>query len=331
MTGSLTFEDPWLLLLLPLLAVLAWWLRRRGWARGSALSVSTLEGLRTHWSWRVVAWRVGQAALGLATALAVVALARPQRQFVERDEEAEGIDIVLAMDLSTSMLAKDFEPDRLEASKAVAQRFVADRPYDRIGLVAFAGDAFTQSPLTLDHRVLQTMLGQLRTGLLQDGTAIGQGLATAVNALRDSEAQSRVVILLTDGVNNSGYIDPATAAGLAEEFGVRVYTIGVGTNGRALSPIRFNDNTVRMQYVRVQIDERLLRRIAERTGGRYFRATDNASLEAVYAQIDELEKTAVEVSVSRRFDDRYHVPLAAALVLGLLGGVMRVFVAPRVV
>lgn len=295
------------------------------------MGVPEAGALATNFSWRIVAYRVSQGLLALATLLAILALARPQRQFVERDETAEGIDIALVMDVSTSMLARDFEPDRLEASKAVAQAFVAERPFDRIGLVAFAGEAFTQSPLTLDHRLVQAMLGQLEAGLLEDGTAIGMGLAAAVNRLRDSEAASKVVILLTDGVNNSGYIEPATAAGLAEEFGVRVYTIGVGSNGQALSPIRFNDNSVRMQYVNVRIDEALLNRIAEQTGGRYFRATDNESLAAVYAEIDRLEKTPVEVSVSRRFDDLFAAVLAVGLVCGLVAGAIRVFAVPRLV
>ena len=327
----LTFEDPWFLVLLPLLGGLWWWVRRHRGVASSALGVPEAAAVATTFSWRLVAYRASQGLLALATVLAVVALARPQRQFVERDETAEGIDIMLVMDVSTSMLARDFEPDRLEASKAVAQAFVAERPFDRIGLAAFAGEAFTQSPLTLDHRLVQAMLGQLEAGLLEDGTAIGMGLAAAVNRLRESEAPSKVVILLTDGVNNAGYIEPATAAGLAEEYGVRVYTIGVGSNGQALSPIRFNDNSVRMQYVNVRIDEALLRRIAEQTGGRYFRATDNESLAAVYAEIDRLEKRPVEVSVSRRFDDLYAPILTAALISSLLAGVSRVFVVPRVV
>ena len=175
------------------------------------------------------------------------------------------------------------------------------------------------------------MLGQLEAGLLEDGTAIGMGLAAAVNRLRDSEAPSKVVILLTDGVNNAGYIEPATAAQLAEEYGVRVYTIGVGSNGQALSPIRFNDNSIRMQYVNVRIDEALLRRIAEQTGGRYFRAVDNQSLAEIYAEIDRLEKTPVEVSVSRRFDDLYVPFLVAALAVAAAAGFVRVFVVPRIV
>jgi len=295
------------------------------------LSVPSIEPMQTFSSWRVLAYRISQGLFAIATLLAVCALARPQEQFVERDEEAEGIDIFMVMDVSTSMLARDFTPDRLEASKAVAQQFVANRPFDRIGLAAFAGESYTQTPLTLDHGIVQTMLGELRAGLLEDGTAMGMGLASAINRMKESEAPSKVVILLTDGVNNSGYIDPRTAAGLAEEFGIRVYTIGVGSNGQALSPIRYNDNTVRMQYVQVRIDERLLNEIAEQTGGRYFRATNNESLAAIYAEIDRLEKRPVKVSVSQRFNDLFSWFLGAAVLCALVAGIIRLFFIPRLV
>ncbi len=327
--GNLVLEDPGWLLLLPLLA-LGWWLLRRR-AGTPKLLVPTTQAFSTLFSWRVIAYRVSQGLLALATLAAILAVARPQNQYVERDEQAEGIDIFLVMDVSTSMLARDFEPDRLEASKAVAQSFVADRPFDRVGLAAFAGEAFTQSPLTLDHQLVQLMLGELQAGQLEDGTAIGMGLAAAVNRLKESEAPSKVVILLTDGVNNAGYIDPKTSAGLAKEYGVRVYTIGVGSNGQALSPIRFNDNTVRLQYVNVRIDEALLREVAAQTGGQYFRATNNESLAAIYAEIDRLEKTPVEVSVSRRFNDLFAPVLTAALLLGGLAGLIRTWLVPKLV
>lgn len=331
MSSGFVFEDPWWFLLLPMLALAWWWLQRKNRVAKAQLQVPSREPMRTYQSWRVLLYRVSQGLLALATVLAITALARPQEQFVERDEEAEGIDIFLVMDVSTSMLARDFTPDRLEASKAVAQQFVANRPFDRIGLAAFAGESFTQSPLTLDHTIVQTMLGELRAGLLTDGTAMGMGLASAINRLKDSEAPSKVVILLTDGVNNSGYIDPRTAAGLAEEFGIRVYTIGVGSNGQALSPIRYNDNTVRMQYVQVRIDEALLNEIAQNTGGKYFRATDNESLAAIYAEIDRLEKRPVKVNVSQRFNDLFTWVLGFGLLFGLLAGIIRIFFIPRLV
>ncbi len=331
MSSGFVFEDPWWFLLLPVLAIGWWWLQRKNRIAKAQLSVSSIQPLRTYGSWRVLVYRITQGLLALATLLAITALARPQEQFVERDEEAEGIDIFLVMDVSTSMLARDFTPDRLEASKAVAQQFVANRPFDRIGLAAFAGESYTQTPLTLDHGIVQTMLGELRAGLLEDGTAMGMGLASAINRLKDSEAPSKVVILLTDGVNNSGYIDPQTAAGLAEEFGIRVYTIGVGSNGQALSPIRYNDNTVRMQYVQVRIDEALLRDIAGKTGGQYFRATNNESLAAIYAEIDRLEKRPVKVSVSQRFNDLFAWVLGTAVICALLAGIARIFFIPRLV
>ena len=333
MGSALGFEDPAWLLLLPLLAAAWWRLRRRrdNALASEALTVPTLTATETAFSPRLWAYRATRWMLGAAVALGVVAQARPQWRYVERDEEAEGIDIVLVTDVSTSMLARDFEPDRLEASKYVAQQFVADRPFDQIGLVAFAGEAFTQSPLTLDHQVLQTMLGGLEAGTLADGTAIGMGLAAAVNRLKDSESPSRVVILLTDGVNMGGYIDPRTAAQLAQRYDVRVYTVGVGSNGTALSPIQGPGGRIQLVQVRVRIDEDLLREIAAETGGQYFRATDNASLAAIYAEIDELEKRPVKVSSTRRYSDLYRWPLGAALLALLLAGVTRVWVAPRVV
>ena len=324
-----TFEDPLYLVLLPLLAGAWWWLRRREELRSPAFGVATAGALSTLFSWRVGLYRVSRWLLGAAVVMGVLAQARPQLQYVERDEQAEGIDIMLVMDVSTSMLARDFAPDRLEASKLVAQTFVAERGFDQIGLVAFAGEAFTQSPLTLDHTVLQTMLGGLQAGTLADGTAIGMGLAAAVNRLKDSESPSRVVILLTDGVNMGGYIDPATAAQLAQQYDVRVYTVGVGSNGTALSPIQGPGGEVQLVQVRVRIDEELLREIAATTGGQYFRATDNASLAAIYEQIDQLEKRPVTVSTTRRFTDLFHWPLGLGVLCGVVAGVLRVWVVPK--
>ncbi len=228
--------------------------------------------------------------------LLVIALARPRQKEVDiQKRSSEGIDIVLAIDVSASMLARDFKPNRLEATKEVARNFIADRPGDRIGLVAYAGESYTLAPITTDHRVLLNSLEELDYGLIQDGTAIGMGLATSVNRLRNGTGEGRVIILLTDGVNNTGTIDPITAAELAAEFGLKTYTIGVGTNGNAPMPVSrdFSGNLV-YRNVPVEIDEALLRTIAKRTGGQYFRATDNESLKKIYKEIDRLERKEVE-------------------------------------
>lgn len=234
-------------------------------------------------------------------------MARPQRVLKEEEIVAEGIDISLAMDLSSSMLAQDFQPNRLEVSKRVAADFVGQRQYDRIGLVVFAGEAFTQCPLTTDHLVLNEFLSKLECGILEDGTAIGMGLATAVNRLKESETKSKVVILLTDGVNNTGYQSPMLAAKIAKEYGIKVYTIGVGSIGETRAPVsRRSDGKYVLGLVRVEIDEALLQQIAEMTGGRYYRAVDEQSLEQIYASIDQLEKTKIEVTSFKRYSEEYY-------------------------
>ena len=241
----------------------------------------------------------------LVVSFLVLALARPQSSLKEENITTEGIDIVLAMDISSSMLARDFEPNRLEAAKNVAIDFVDGRPNDRIGLVVFAGESFTQSPLTTDHMVVKKQLSELKEGLVEDGTAIGMGLATSVTRLKESDAKSRVVILLTDGVNNSGFIDPVTAADAAIQFGVRAYTIGVGSEGEAPYPFQMGNRTV-YQNVEVKIDEELLQEIADKTGGQYFRATDNESLRRIYEEIDKLEKTKIEIASIQRLSEEFH-------------------------
>ena len=250
----------------------------------------------------------------LAVALLIVVLARPQSTSSWQDVTTEGIDIVMAIDISGSMLAEDFKPNRLEAAKKVAKTFIGNRPNDRLGLVIFAGESFTQCPLTTDHSVILNLFDDVKSGMLEDGTAIGMGLATSVKRLKDSQAISKVVILLTDGENNSGNIGPETAAEIAKEFGVRVYTIGVGTRGTARTP--YPDRFGRTQYVDVpvQINEELLTRIAKLTGGKYFRATDNASLENVYKEIDELERSKIDVTEYRKRKEEF-LPFAIAALL----------------
>ena len=249
----------------------------------------------------------------LAIVLLTIALARPQSTSKGENVSTEGIDIILVNDISGSMLAEDFHPNRIEAAKKTAVDFIDGRPTDRIGLVIFSGESFTQCPLTLDHGVLKTLLSEIKSGMIDDGTAIGMGLATAVSRLKESKAKSRVIVLLTDGINNKGFIDPLTAAGIAQQFGIRVYTIGVGTVGMAPYPVQTQFGT-QYQNVPVEIDEKLLQQIADQTGGKYYRATDNKKLKAIYDEIDRLEKTKIEVTQYRHHKEEYYT---AAMFAGL--------------
>ena len=250
-----------------------------------------------------------------ALAAVIIALARPVEVNHEEETTTEGIDIVIAMDISGSMLARDFTPDRLSAAKQLATEFVAERTGDRISVVAFAGEAFTQCPLTSDQASVGTMLSRLRSGVVEDGTAIGNGLATAINRLRESGAKSKVVILLTDGVNNRGQISPIMAADIAQDLGIKVYTIGVGSRDKA--PMPAYDPFGNMTYVMadVEIDEALLREIAAKTNGQYFRASDNKALKEIYAQINELEKSKVEITHYTSYNELYMGWLLLALIL----------------
>ena len=253
----------------------------------------------------------------IAVALLIIVFARPQATDKFQNTSTEGIDIVLTLDISGSMLARDFRPDRLEASKNVATEFISGRPYDRMGLVVFSGESFTQCPLTTDHAVLVNLLREIKSGMIEDGTAIGMGLATAVNRIKDSEAKSKVVILLTDGVNNRGEIAPATAAGIAKTFGIRVYTIGVGTQGMAPYPVQ-TPFGIQYQDMPVEIDEGILQEISQTTGGKYFRATDNDKLVQVYNEIDKLEKSKIDVKQFSRKDEKFLIPALIAFCLLVL-------------
>ncbi len=286
----------YLFILLPVL--IAWY----GWRHNhlsAYMFISNWPGIeQSHRNWKAI-WRHSVFVFKLfALVFFVIALAGPETDKSESKRETFGIDMVIALDVSPSMLAKDFKPNRIEAAKKIASDFINQRPNDRIGLVVFSGEAFTQCPVTVDHRVLLELLDQVKAGDMQSGTAIGSGLGTAVNRLKNSDAISKVIILLTDGVNNTGSTDPKTAAGLATTFGIRVHTIGVGTRGNALSPVGVYPNG---QYaydrVPVEIDEDLLKDIASETGGSYFRAVDNASLKAIYKTIDSMEKSRIELSV----------------------------------
>jgi len=284
---------------------------------GAAIRISTVEGVRrAPRTWRY--WlRHAPFVLRIAAfALMTIALARPQGVEEQSRTDAEGIDIMLAIDISGSMLARDFQPDRLTAAKEVAGNFVADHHGDRIGLAVFAGEAFTQSPLTTDKSTLQTLLARVRSGVIEDGTAIGNGLATALNRLRESEAKSKVIILLTDGVNNRGEIAPLMAADIAADMGVKVYTIGVGKRGKAPYPAIDMFGNMTYQMMDVEIDEKTLTEIASRTGGQYFRATDKQKLKAIYDEINQMEKSKVEITNLTIYHEQW-VPLLL-LALGLL-------------
>ena len=301
----------WLLMLLPLLAFWYWYKEKNS---RPAMVFSTTASFEKYKPSAKVYFRHLLFLLRLVCVFfIIVALARPQSSSKEQNINSEGIDIILSMDISTSMLAEDLRPNRVEASKKVAEEFVASRPQDRIGLVVFAGESFTQCPLTTDHSVLKNLFGSIKSGQIKDGTALGEGLATAVNRIKDSKAKSKVVILLTDGVNNSGAIAPLTAAEIAETFKVRVYTIGVGTHGMAPYPFQTPYGT-QYQNVPVDIDEATMKAIAQKTGGKYFRATNNKKLKAIYAEIDKLEKTKIEVTEFRKYSEEF---LPFALIAGL--------------
>ena len=308
------FASPYYLWLLTLLVPMIGYYVWRTLQGGAAIRISSVAGVvRAPKTVRYYLRHLPFALRAAAFALLVVALARPQDVEQNVRTNTEGIDIMLAIDVSGSMLARDFKPDRITAAKEVAGSFIADRYGDRIGLVAFAGEAFTQSPLTTDQSTLQTLLARIRSGLIEDGTAIGNGLATAINRLRESEAKSKVIILLTDGVNNRGEIAPLTAAEIAKTQGIRVYTIGVGTEGMAPYPAIDMFGNITFVNQKVEIDEKTLTAISDMTGGKYFRATDKAKLKAIYDEINQLEKSKVEVTEHVSYHELYLAWVLAAL------------------
>ncbi|MFD0830010.1 vWA domain-containing protein [Mucilaginibacter boryungensis] len=296
MFKGIEFAHPgffWLLLLIPL--TVAWYVWRQRRLYGN-MSVSAIKGFALPAKTLLPKFRhTGIVLRSLALIALIFALARPQSSLSWQNSTTEGIDIIIASDISGSMLAEDFKPNRLEAGKAIAIDFIKNRPDDRIGLVIFSGESFTQCPLTIDHDVLINLYQDIKYGMIEDGTAIGEGLATAVNRIKDSKAKSKVIILLTDGSNNMGSIPPLTAAEIAKQFGVRVYTVGIGTHGMAPMPFQTPQGTV-YQNMLVDIDEGTLTRIANVTGGKYFRATNNAKLKTIYETIDKLEKAKIDVT-----------------------------------
>lgn len=296
-------EMLWLFLLLPFLL---WLYFKKGRKQKVSLNISSVDELRKiPISWKVRArWWMPFLEV-LALICMVIALSRPQQTNTNESINSNGINIVMALDISGSMLSEDFKPNRIEAAKKIAIHFVEGRPSDRIGLVIFAGESYTQCPLTIDHNVLVEQIEKVQSGMLEDGTAIGMGLGTAVDRLRHAKGKSKVVILMTDGVNNTGKIDPQTALELAKAYQIKVYTIGIGTIGKALYPVP-TPFGIQKQLLPVQIDEALLKEIAKQTGGEYFRATDNKKLKQIYEQIDHLEKTKIEVNAFKEYKDLFY-------------------------
>ncbi len=313
--GSITFAHPWVLLgLLAVPAMAAWWIWRYRKQEAAlqhsniAIFAGVAKSLRVRLRWLPYALRT------LAVGAMIVALARPQSQLSRQETKVEGIDIVMAMDISGSMLAEDFKPNRLEAAKKVAADFVEGRKTDRMGLVVFAGQAFTQVPLTIDHNVLLSQMKELKSGVVKDGTALGDGLATAINRIKDSEAKSKVIILLTDGVNNQGSVDPLSAAEIAAMYDIRLYTIGIGSMGKAPFPFRDQMGRVHYQNIDVEIDEALMKDMSAATNdGQYFRATNKKALQEIFDQIDVMEKSRIDITQYAQTKDEFYPWLWIAL------------------
>ena len=309
------------LIIIPLLVVWYIFSGRKNQAYVKFSDTSFFNGMPR--SWRIYARHILFVIEMCALAFLIIALARPQSSSKSQKINVEGIDIVLTIDLSSSMLAQDLKPDRLEAAKNISAEFVKGRPEDRMGLVVFASETFTQVPLTTDHGMLLNMMKDMKCGMLEDGTAIGDGLASSVSRLKDSEAISKVVILLTDGDNNAGSIDPATAAEMAKIFGIRVYTIGVGTRGTAPYPVQTPFGGIQYQQIPVTINEPLLQQIADETGGKYYRATSNEKLEQIYDEIDQLERSKIEINEFTRVHEEFLPFVLIGLALLLLGFILR--------
>ena len=317
MLKNITFANPhffWLLLVLPLMV--AWYVY---WNKKSKpnVTLSSTIAFKKISSWKDYLYHSLFALRLLAVALITIALARPQTHSENAQTKiTDGIDIVMAIDVSSSMLSQDLKPNRFEALKKVASQFVKDRPNDRIGLVVYAGESYTKTPVTTDKEIILSSLAELTYGQVEDGTAIGMGLATAVNRLKESKAKSRVIILLTDGVNNTGVIDPLIAAELAAEYGIKVYTVGIGTNGMALSPYALNpDGSIMYRMLQVEIDESLMKKIAQITHGRYFRATNNQKLQQIYDEINKLETSKIEEFKYTEVDEKFRLLVIIATAL----------------
>ena len=320
---NIDFAYPWVFALLLLVPMMIYWYILKSNKQQSTLLVSSVRAFGETRSFKTALRHLPFVLRLLCLISLVIALARPQTRNDQELVSGEGIDIMLCMDVSGSMLAQDFTPNRLEAMKQVAANFVDKRPTDRIGLVIFAGESFTSSPITMDRTTLKMHILNAQTGYLADGTAIGDGLATSVERLRNSKAASRVVILLTDGENQGGLLDPTAAKEIAKSVGVKVYTIGMATEGFASAPMQGDDGHITMRKQKVNINEDLLRDIAAETGGLYFRARDNASLEQIYSEIDKLEKSKVEITTLKRFNEQFFPFALAAAIFLLLEIILR--------
>ena len=325
MFKNIIFANPeffWLLLLLPLMLLWYWYWNKKSQAN---VTFSTTIAFKKTKSWSDALYHLLFVLRMIAIALIVVALARPQTHSENaKTKITDGIDIVMAIDVSASMLSQDLKPNRFEALKKVASQFVKDRSNDRIGLVIYAGESYTKTPVTTDKSIILNALSEITYGQIEDGTAIGMGLATAVNRLKESKAKSRVIILLTDGVNNTGFIDPQTAAELAAEYGIKVYTVGIGTNGMALSPYALNaDGSIIYRMQQVDIDEPLMKKIAQVTKGRYFRATNNQKLQQIYDEINQMETTKIEEFKYTEVDEKFRWWVLVAGFLLLLEFVLK--------
>lgn len=321
--NNISFQYPYLLFLLLLLPLMFFYQRYYDKKKATNIIYSDLSQFATaRKTFKLRIRKLPDYLRMLAVAVLVIAIARPQLSISTDEKSIEGIDIVLALDISTSMLAEDFKPNRLESAKNVAKEFIENRKNDNIGLVVFAGEAYTKCPSTIDHKVLLDLLSSTESGHIDDGTAIGDGLATAINRVKDTKTKSKVIILITDGVNNMGAIDPITAASIAKEYNIRVYTIGIGKKGHAPYPY-YTPFGKQYQNVEVKIDEELLKEVANTTGGKYFRSTKNSSLQEIFKEIDTMEKTKIDVSLYKHTKDIGGEFILLALVILLLEMLLR--------
>lgn len=321
--NNISFQYPYLLLLLLLLPLMFLYQRYYDKRKATTIVYSDISQFsKARKTFKLRIRKLPDYLRMLAVALLIIAIARPQLSSSTDEKSIEGIDIVLALDVSTSMLAEDFKPNRLESAKKVAKEFIENRKSDNIGIVVFAGEAYTKCPSTIDHKVLLDLLSTTESGQIDDGTAIGDGLATAINRVKDTKTKSKVIILITDGVNNMGAIDPITAASIAKEYNIRIYTIGIGKKGHAPYPY-YTPFSKQYQNVEVKIDEELLKEVATTTGGQYFRSTKNSSLEEIFKEIDKMEKTKIDVSLYKHTKDVGGNFILAVLIILVLEMLLR--------